>query len=372
MQIKLVDLNKQYRSLEEEILNAIKDVLAKGSYILGQNVSSFEEELARYCDVKYAVGVASGTDALELSLRALGLNPGDEVITTPFTFIATAEAIAKVGAKPVFADIQPGTYNIDPLEFKKKITPKTKAVIPVHIYGQPCDMDRLMEISKEYNLKVIEDCCQAIGAEYKGKKVGGFGDTGCFSFFPSKNLSTYGDGGMIVTPSTELSSLLKMLRTHGSKNKYFHLYEGMNSRLDELHAAILRVKIRHIDEWNNMRRLAAAKYNERFKKYNVPPKVVCPVSAPDVKHVYHVYGIQAENRDSLKDYLQQNGVQTGIHYPLGLHLQEVYKSFGYKKGDFPITERVCEAIISLPMYPELTTEEIDYIVKTIARFYGII
>jgi len=369
MQVALVGLKKQYHKLKKEIDSAIQKTLESGSYILGDNVCKFEEEIASFCNTKFAVGVASGTDALELSLRALGIEKDDEVITTPFTFIATAEAICRAGAKPVFADINLDTYNINPAELRKKVNRKTKAIIPVHLYGQPCDMDRLIQVSQEYNLKVIEDCCQAIGAEYKNKKVGSFGDTGCFSFFPSKNLSTYGDGGMIVTNNQDVYELLKMLRAHGSRNKYFHIHQGLNSRLDELHAAILRVKFTHIKQWNNQRRKLAKIYNDCFKEANLTNIIICPKESNNAKHVYHIYAVRVKNRDALRDYLQKKGIQTSIHYPLGLHMQEVYKKLNYKQGDFPNTELAASEIISLPMYPELEEQEIAYIVKTIADFY---
>lgn len=369
MQLALVDLKKQYHKLKNEIDSAIQKTLESGSYILGDNVCKFEEEIASFCNTKFAVGVASGTDALELSLRALGIEKDDEVITTPFTFIANAEAICRVGAKPVFADIDLDTYNINPAELRKKVTQKTKAIIPVHLYGQPCDMDKLMQISQEYNLKIIEDCCQAIGAEYKNKKVGSFGDTGCFSFFPTKNLSTYGDGGMVVTNNKDAYELLKMLRVHGSRNKYFHIHQGLNSRLDELHAAILRVKISHIQDWNNQRRKLAKIYNDYFKEANLTNIVICPKENNNVKHVYHIYAVRVKNRDALRDYLQKNGISSGMHYPLGLHMQEVYKKLNYKQGDFPNTELAASEVISLPMYPELKEQEIAYVIKTITDFY---
>ena len=368
-QISLVDLKKQYHKLKSEIDSAIQKVLESGSYILGENVSGFEEETAGFCGTKFAVGVASGTDALQLSLTALGIGEDDEVITTPFTFIATAEAICRVGAKPIFVDIDLDTYNIEPEQVVQKITKKTKALIPVHLYGCACDMDKLMGISKEYKLKVTEDCCQAIGSEYKNKRVGSFGDTGCFSFYPSKNLGTYGDGGMIVTNDKDIYELLKTLRDHGSRNKYFHIYPGMNSRLDELHAAILRVKFSHIQDWNNQRIKLAHVYNDYFQKARLTDAVICPKDITNVKQVYHIYAARVKNRDALKDYLHKYGIHTGVHYPLGLHMQEVYKKLNYKQGDFPNTELAASEVISLPMYPELEEQEIAYIVETIENFY---
>lgn len=370
MQIPLLDLKRQYFDIKKEIDLAIQRVLEAGSFILGENVKALERDFAAFCGTAYAVGVASGTDALELSLKASGIKKGDEVITTPFTFIATAEAICRVGAKPVFADIDLITYNIDYVEIRKNITANTKAVIPVHLFGCACDMDSLMDTARRYKLKIIEDCCQSIGSDYKSRKVGSFGDAGCFSFFPSKNLSTYGDGGMIVTNNKDTYELLRMLRVHGSRDKYFHIYQGLNSRLDELHAAILRVKLPHIQEWNNQRSKLAHIYNDYFGKAGLDGIIICPRENQNAGHVYNIYAVRAKDRDTLKDYLQKKGVQTGVHYPMGLHIQEVYKDLNYKLGDFPNTELVSSEIISLPMYPELEEKEIDYIVKTIKDFYG--
>ncbi|MEK6715181.1 MAG: DegT/DnrJ/EryC1/StrS family aminotransferase [Candidatus Omnitrophota bacterium] len=370
MHVPLLDLKKQYQSIKPEIDKAIQDVLDSGSFILGENVRLLEEEIAAFTGVKLAVGVASGTDALELSLMALGIGQGDEVITTPFTFIATAEAICAVGAKPVFCDIKLDDYNIDPKEVRKKISKKTKAIIPVHLYGHPCRMDELLEIAKEYNLKVIEDCAQAIGSEYKGKKVGSFGDCGAFSFFPSKNLGAYGDGGIAVTSNKELADKMRILRVHGAVDKYHHSFKGRNSRLDELQAAILRVKLKYLDKWNEARRKNAAIYNKLFLKTGLEKKLVLPKELPDCKHTYHVYAVRSKKRDKLQEFLKTQGVATLMHYPIPIHIEEVYKYLGYKKGDFPNAELVASTIISLPMYPELKEEEIEYVVEAIKRFYN--
>jgi len=368
MQIPLLDLKKQYLDIREEIDAAVQNVLESGSFILGRNVQALEKELAEFCGTRFAVGVASGTDALELSLRALGIGKGDEVITTPFTFIATAEAIKQAGAKPVFADIDLDSYLIDFKEVRKKISKKTKAIIPVHLYGQSCRMDALLEIAKEYNLRVIEDCCQAIGSEYKGKKAGSFGDTGCFSFFPSKNLGAYGDGGMVVTDEEEIAKKTKMLRAHGSVDKYNHIVEGRNSRLDELQAAILRVKLKHLGGWNEARRRNAGIYNDYFSRAGLDSRLILPKEQPNSKHTFHVYVIRVKNRDRLRDFLSSEGTQTGIHYPIPLHLQTVYKKLGFKKGDFPNSELAANEIVSLPMYPHISEEEISHVTDLVLRF----
>lgn len=370
LKIPLLDLKAQYLSIKEQIQTAMDSVLESSSFILGENVLKLEEEIAKFCGCQFAVGVASGTDALELSLRATGINHEDEIITTPFTFIATTEAICQVGAKPIFVDIELDTYNINPQEIRKKITKKTKAIIPVHLYGYPCDMDDIVEIAKEYNLKIIEDCAQAIGSKYKRKKVGTFGDIGCFSFFPSKNLGAYGDGGIAVMNKEELAKKLKMLRVHGSIHKYYHLIEGYNSRLDELQAAILRVKLKYLDNWNDARRKNALCYQQYLSKYNLNGRITLLEEKPDYKHTYHLYVIRTKERDSLRDFLKSKGIQTGIHYPIPLHLQEVYKDLGYKKGDFPQAELVSLEVLSLPMYPELVEEQISYIAESINDFFG--
>lgn len=370
MQIPLLDLVSQYKSIKTEVDEAIQQVLNKGTFILGENVRGLEEEIARFIGTGFGVGVASGTDALELSLMALGIGEGDEVITTPFTFIATAEAICAVGAKPVFCDINLDDYNIDPKEVLKKITKKTKAVMPVHLYGQACRMDELCEITKEYKIKMVEDCAQAIGAEYKGKKVGSFGDCAGFSFFPSKNLGAYGDGGMVLTNNPEAAATLKMLRAHGSSKKYFHKIKGRNSRLDELQAAILRVKLKKISEWNQARIKYANLYDTLFTKQKLEKEIALPKSQEDCLHIYHLYCIRVKNRDKLKEFLAGEGVASAIHYPLGVHLQEVYKNLGYKSGDLPNSELASSGILALPLYPEMSVEQIEYVVDKINSFYS--
>lgn len=368
MKVPLVELVRQYKEISGDIDAGIKAVLEKGVFILGENVVKFEEEMADYCGTKYAVGVANGTDALELSLKALEIGDGDEVITTPFTFIATTEAVCVNGARPVLVDIEADTYNIDPSLIEKKITKRTKAVIPVHLFGHPCDIDSVMAIAKRRNLKVIEDCAQAIGAEFDSRRVGGFGDIGCFSFFPSKNLGCYGDGGMVVTDDKAIADKIRMLRVHGQSDKYRHELEGRNSRLDELQAAILRVKIKHLDRWNDSRRRNAQTYNSLFQSLNLNSRLGMPVERRHCKHVYNIYNIRTKDRDGLKDYLASKQVATAVYYPIPLHLQKVYESLGYKKGDFPNSERASLEVLALPIFPELKEEEIKFVVSSISDF----
>lgn len=367
--IPLLDLTKQYHSIKHEINATIQEVLESGRFILGPQVKSLEEEIANFCQVKFAIGVASGTDALELALRALGIKAGDEVITTPFTFIATTEAITQVGAKIVFTDIDLDTYNINPQKIKDRITPKTKAIIPVHLYGQPCEMDEIMKIARENNLFVIEDCAQAIGAEYKGKKVGSFGEVGCFSFFPSKNLGGYGDGGMVVTSDKQINEKLRMLRVHGSKDKYFHLLKGRNSRLDEIQAGILRVKLKYLNKWNEQRQEKARIYDEAFIIQGLGNKITIPKIGENVKHVFNLYVVRVKQRDKLFAFLKSKGIFCGIHYPLPLYLQEVYKEAGYESGDFSNSELAAKEVISLPFYPEISLEQINSVIKAIKDFF---
>lgn len=360
LEVKLIDLKRQYDSIKDEILGSVSKVLESGNYILGPNVSSFEKEFAEYVGTSFAVGVANGTDALVMSLKALGIGPGDEVITSPFTFFASAECISQVGAKPVFADVCLDTYNIDPKEIEKKITDRTKAIIPVHIFGNPCNMDEIMNIAKKYNLYVVEDACQAVGAAYKGRRIGTFGDVACFSFFPTKNLGCFGDGGMVVTNDKEIAEKVRLLRMHGSPKKYYHDMIGFNSRLDEIQAAILRVKLKFIDQWNQMRIERAKLYDELLEN-----TVKTPKKEKDARHVYHLYSIVTEKRDLLKEELEKRNIGCGIYYPLPLHLQNVYKDLGYKKGDFPNAEYLSENILSIPMFPELTHEELTYVAEAV-------
>lgn len=350
--IPMVDLKRQYQALKPEIDSAIQEVLTNTQFILGPQVSGLEADVSRYLGVPYSLGVASGTDALLLALRAAGIGPGDEVITTPFTFIATAEVAALLHAVPVFADIDPASFNIDPKKIKDKITSKTKAIIPVHLFGHPADMDPIMEVAREFNLKVIEDCAQAFGAEYKGKKVGTIGDCGCFSFFPSKNLAGYGDGGMVSTSSEDWFQKIKLLRNHGSAVRYYHKEVGYNSRLDELQAAIIRVKLGKIDEFNKGRRGAARLY----KKYINGDAVALPVEAGNCLHVFHQFTIRSAKRDLIMKNLENKSIASAIYYPVALHKQEVFS--GLSKESLPAAETAAAEVLSLPMFPEISEEEI--------------
>lgn len=359
MKIPLLDLQAQYHSIKDEIDAAIMEVLESCRFILGDKVKELEEKIAAYSGVKYGIGVANGTDALILSLEALGIGEGDEVITTSFTFFATTESISRVGARPVFVDIDPKTFNLDVNLIKEKITEKTKAIIPVHLFGQPADMDAIMKLAQKYNLKVIEDACQAIGAEYKGKKIGSFGDTACFSFFPSKNLGGAGDGGMVVANDAQVFEKIRLLRQHGSSKKYCHTILGHNSRLDEIQAAMLLVKLKYLDLWNEKRRKNAYLYNELLKGTDV----ITPYEIEDIKHVYHLYVVRAKNRDSLAEKLKQNGIASGVYYPLPLHLQEVYRDLGYQRGDLPESEKASLETLALPLYPEMSEEKVRKVVQ---------
>ena len=367
--ISLVDLKAQYNTIKTEIDNAIQEVLSSTSFIMGEKLERFEEEFALFCNTKYAIGVANGSDALILALRTCGIGKGDEVITVPNTFIATTEAITHVGGKINFVDINPKTYTIDVSKIEEKISNKTKAIIPVHLYGQPADMDPIMMLAKKYNLKIIEDAAQAHGAEYKDKKVGSIGDVACFSFYPGKNLGAYGDAGMITTNSEEIARNVKLLRNHGSIKKYEHKIEGYSSRLDNLQAAILRVKLRHLNKWNESRRKNAKKYNELLSSIS---GIITPYEADYAKHVYHLYVIRTEERDKLREELKLKDIATGIHYPIPLHLQPAYKYLGYKEGDFPITEKVSQEILSLPMFSELNDQQTEEIVELIKGFKKIV
>lgn len=369
MPIPLTDLKAQYISVKEEIDAAIRRVIKQGQFILGPEVEAFEEEMAPYCGTRFAIGVASGTDALQLVLLACGIRPGDEVITTPFTFIATAEAITQCGATPVFADIERRTYNIDPAQIEAKITPKTRAIIPVHLYGQPAGMEPILQLAKKYKLKVVEDCAQALGAEYKGKKVGSLADAGCLSFFPAKNLGAYGDGGMVITNYAEIAEVVGTLRKHGSKVAYYHILPGFNSRLDALQAAILMVKLKHLDNWNRLRREKASIYTQLLSQIDgIEPPYIEDHNIWSANY----YTIRLKNshikRNELRKYLESKGISTAVYYPLSLHLQEVYKPLGYKLGDFPNSEQAQEQVLSLPMYPELSQEQIEEVVNEVNKF----
>jgi dTDP-4-amino-4,6-dideoxygalactose transaminase len=350
----MVDLKIQYEAIRDEIDKAVRDVIRSTSFILGPQGRTLEQSIASYHGVKYAVGVASGTDALHLALRAAGVGPGDEVITTPFTFIATAEAVSYIGAIPVFIDIRPDTFNIDTDQIEKRITKRTKAILPVHLYGQSADMDPLMAIARKHGLRVIEDCAQSFGAEYRGKRTGSLGDFGCFSFFPSKNLGCYGDGGMVITDDQKAAERLLSLRNHGSKVRYYHEEIGYNSRLDEVQAAILNIKFKRIDAYNEGRRRSAALYTGFLSV----PSVQTPFESKDCKHVFHQYTIRVRDRDGVKKKLDDAKVSSMIYYPVPCHLQTAYADLGMKPGSLPVAEQAAREVLSLPMFPELTEEQI--------------
>lgn len=391
MNIPLIDLKAQYKSISEDLDRVTKEVLSSANYIMGKNVSDFEKDFADYIGVKHAISVGNGTDALVIALKSLGIGAGDEVITSTFTYFASAECISAVGAKPVFVDAEKDTFNIDPSKIEEKITKKTKAIIPVHIFGQSADMDEINKIAKKYNLKVIEDACQAVGAKYKGKMIGALSDMACFSFFPTKNLSCAGDGGMIVTSDDNVATIARALRTHGSGEtgqkaynllnninedidksntgddtiynplKYYNYLIGYNSRLDAIQAAILKVKLPHLDKWNSKRKEIAKIYDENFKDSNV----VTPSVREENESVYHQYVLQTEDREKMLNKLKDKGVAAGVYYPVPLHLQKVYKDLGYKEGDMPVAEYLSHRTFAIPVYPELTEEQIRYIIDSI-------
>lgn len=366
MKVPFVDLKSQYLSLQEEIGSAIQNVIDATAFAGGPFVARFEEEFRAFCGTKWAIGVGSGTEALWFALLALGVGPGDEVITVPNTFIATAEAISFCGATPVFVDVDQKTYTMDPHALEEYLIrasrdhKKLKAVIPVHLFGQLTDMDAIKEVAAKYGLPVVEDACQAHGADYKGRRAGSFGAVGCFSFYPGKNLGAYGEAGAITTDDDELAHRIVSLRDHGQQKKYFHNLVGWNGRMDGVQAAILSVKLKHLEEWNNKRRSNAQLYDSLL---NGTRHVVTPNEAAYGKHVYHVYAVRVPNRDGVINSLQEKGVSTNIHYPLPIHLQEAYSSLRYKQGDFPVAERCAQEFLSLPMFPELTVDQIEYVAQ---------
>ena len=367
--VPLCDLKGQYLELKDEIDAAMQAVAAAGTYILGPQVAALEREIAAYCQCEFAVAVNSGTDALHLALRALDVGPGDEVITTPLTFVATTEAIAMVGATPVFADIDPRTFNLSPSLVEQAITPRTKAILPVHLYGQPCDMKSLIAIAAAHGLAVVEDCAQAIGATYEGRRTGSFGAAGCLSFFPSKNLGCMGDGGMVVTNDHRLYERVEMLRRHGGRVKYYHTELGLNSRLDELQAAILRVKLKHLDTWNSLRRRLAYRYNRLLSQLPAVGRpaelgragcewpVAATAAGRPAEHVYHQYTVTVDNREHIAARLTESRIGCAVYYPVPLHLQEVHADLGYAEDSFPVAERVAQRCLSLPMFPELRMDQ---------------
>jgi dTDP-4-amino-4,6-dideoxygalactose transaminase len=390
MNVPFLDLKAQFREIEHEVLPMVKEAMENAAFIGGPQVTGFEAEFAAFCDSKLCAGVNSGTDAIRFALMAAGVGPGDEVITVPHTFIATTEAISQVGARPVFVDIDPKTYNMDPNKLEDYLNkslgggststqnpaprtqhpeprtqPRPKAVLPVHIYGQPADMDPIMEIAGKHNLVVIEDACQAHGALYKGKKAGSMGLAGAFSFYPGKNLGAYGEGGAVVTQSEDMANKIRMIRDHGQAKKYYHDLEGYNGRLDAIQAGVLRIKLRRLEAWNESRRRNAALYDELLSSI---PGVTIPFQADFATSVYHLYVILVDDRDGLQKYLGEKGVGSGLHYPVPLHLQKAYASDGYKEGDFPVTESVARRLLSLPMFPELKKDQIEYVAACIKQF----
>jgi dTDP-4-amino-4,6-dideoxygalactose transaminase len=371
MQFPYLDLKAQYKSIRTEISEAIDRVMESQHFILGKEVEQFEKDVAEKLGVKHAVSCASGSDALVLAMMAAEIGPGDEVITSSFTFVATGGSIARVGATPVFVDIDPDTYNLSPAAVEAAITTRTRALMPVHLFGLPADMDPLLKLASEYSLRIIEDAAQAIGARYKGNSVGPLGDFGCFSFFPSKNLGGAGDGGLVTTEDPQIAEKLRMLRVHGSRKKYHHELLGMNSRLDELQAAILRVKLRHLDSWTEARRDRAQRYREMFDAACLSPLLGVPADpGPDYFHVYNQFTIRCGSRDQLKDHLRREGVPTEIYYPLPLHLQPAFRHLGFSEGQLPFSEAASREVLSLPAYPELTESQQEHVVRSIASFYA--
>ena len=364
MNVPFLNLAAQYASLKSEILPAVEQVLTSGHYVLGPNVAALEQEIAAFTGTRFGIGVNSGSDALTLALRALDIGPGAEVITTPFTYIAPAESIYQMGAKIVFADIHPRTFNIDPAEVARKISDRTRAIIPVHLFGQASAIDDILALAAPRGIRVVEDCAQAIGSKYQQKSVGGFGAMGCFSFYPTKNLGADGDGGMVVTNDEALAKKLKMLRIHGIERRYFHDLHGFNSRLDEMQAAILRVKLGHLNRWNARRAEIAARYSTGLAGLPIDLPTTCELN----QHVWHVYAILSDERDTLAQFLSERGVSSIIYYPRPLHLQKVYENLHHQEGNFPVAESVSKRILPLPMYPELTDEQVDHVINVIRQF----
>lgn len=369
MQVPQFSLSGQTARIKEELDEAINQVIKKGSFILGENVRNFEQQVAEYLNVTHSIGVGNGSDALFLALQACGIGSGDEVITTPFTFFATAGSIVRAGAVPVFVDIDPITFNLDAAQLESKITEKTRAIMPVHLYGQAADMGQVMDVANKYKLKVIEDTAQAMGSTYNGQMTCSFGDAGCLSFFPTKNLGCFGDGGMVVTKDHDVAENMRMLRVHGSRKKYYHEVVGINSRLDELQAAILVVKMKYLNEWITARNNAAGRYAGLFKQNGLRAVVKEPCAIKEGFHAYNQYTVRVPLRDELQAYLKERGIGTAIYYPLPLHLQPSFANLGYKQGDFPEAERACREVISLPVFPEITLEQQGYVVESMKMFY---
>lgn len=367
--VPLLDLKGQYQSIKTEIAEAMNKVLESQYFILGPEVEALEKEIAQYCGCKYAIGVSSGTDALLVAFMALGIGQGDEVVTTPFTFFATVGSILRVGADVRFADIDPETFNIDPHQVERSITPRTKAIMPVHLFGQSVDMQPILDVAKKHGIAVIEDAAQAIGTEYNGKRAGCMGIAGCFSFFPSKNLGAFGDGGIVTTNDQDLAERMRILRNQGSEPKYYHKLLGGNFRLDALQAAVLRVKLKYLDSWTEKRRANAAYYTKRLQELGLAGKQILAPSVVRERHIFNQYVIRAENRDTLREFLGSRGVATEIYYPIPMHLQECINHKPFKQGDFPVSEQAAAEVLALPIFPELSLEQKEYVVSVIDEFY---
>ena len=368
MKVPFLDLKAHHAPLIDEFDGAIREVIESSAFAGGPFVERFEQEFAAYCGSKYAIGVGNGTDALWLTLLALGIGEGDEVITVSNTFIATAEAIICCKARPVFVDVDENTFTMNPAELKKSLTARTKAIIPVHLFGQPADMDPILEFARTYGLFVIEDAAQAHGAEYKGRKAGTLGDAGCFSFYPGKNLGAFGEAGAVVTNDAELREKIQVLRDHGQAQKYYHTLVGWNCRMDGIQAAILSIKLRHLEEANLLRRERALQYNQAFEGIE---GIATPFEADCARHVYHVYAIRVQERDEVRRFLEEKGIGCGVHYPIPIHLQEACRSLGYTEGAFPVTENLAEEFLSLPMFPELTEQQTEYVASCVSEVVGV-
>lgn len=368
MNVPLLDLRAQFQTIRGEVMAAVERVFESQHFILGPEVEAFERDAAEYCRIKHAIGCGSGSDALLLALTALGVGPGDEVVTASFSFFATAGSIARLGARPVFVDISPDDFNVDPNLIERAITPRAKAILPVHLFGQCAEMDAIREVADRHNLPVVEDAAQAIGAGYCERRAGAIGAVGCFSFFPSKNLGGAGEGGLMTTDDDDLAEKLRLLRVHGMRPKYYHKVVGVNSRLDALQAAVLGVKLKYLDRWSDARRRNAEHYDKLFAEAGVE-EVTTPAVRPNRRHIFNQYTIRCSRRDELMDFLKRRGVGSEIYYPAPLHLQECFAHLGYKPGDLPATERASRECLSLPIYPELTEEMRQYVVEKIAEFY---
>jgi dTDP-4-amino-4,6-dideoxygalactose transaminase len=362
--IPFLDLKAQYKSIKPEIDSAVLKVLDSTQFVLGEHVAAFERDFASYCGAKHAVAVNSGTSALHLALLAAGVGPGDEVITIPFTFVATVSAICYAGAKPVFVDIEPRSFTMDPAKLENAITPRTKAILPVHLYGQMADMDAILEIARRRGIAVVEDACQAHGAEYNGRRAGSLGISGCFSFYPGKNLGAYGEGGIVVTSDDAHAKTVRMLRDWGQEKRYHHVLKGFNYRMEGIQGAILSVKLRYLEGWTEARRARAREYDALLKNSE---SVKAPEQLPGRRHVYHIYAVRSAERDALQQLLQGEGIQTGLHYPIPVHLQQAHADLGYKAGDFPESEAAAQEVLSLPMFPEMTSSQVEQVVAAVRR-----